>query len=71
MGNVHFPKQRKFEVSTYPYSSQLHVPVHVCYCLLFASPIVETVGTEGDTEDDVIADGHLQPLDSGDDDDED
>ena len=71
MGNVHFPKQRKFEVSTYPYSSQLHVHVHVCYCLLSASPIVETVGTEGDTEDDVIADGHLQPLDSGDDDDED
>ena len=51
-------------------SVPIYVIVHVCYCLLFASPIVETVGTEGDTEDDVIADGHLQPLNSGDDDDE-
>ena len=49
----------------------MHMYFHVCYCLFSASPIVETVGTEGDTEDDVIADGHLQPLDSGDDDDED
>ena len=40
MGNVHFPKQRKFEVSTFPYSSQLHVHVYM-YVIVYCLPVLQ------------------------------